>query len=456
MVKKTVKLMILSTAFVFIGGVLCVTALHMLTGTPVYAQSLAGSNIIDHHCTDLSRIPVEWIHAAKANLHIGYQHASHGRQPIEGMKNLDAFMGGTGLYDFSTDGIDRGPDVLDIADGYDHPGSWWYAGVPGADRITDRDDWVTLTRAFLDDPENADVNVIMWSWCNIVYYENDSTPIAYDVSLYLERMETLIGEYGPGGRKIRSGERTTPVTFVFMTGHTNPGADGRNPLTFFANKIIREHCIEHNRILYDFYDIECYNPDGEYFGDGEANRVDYGDYQEGCRGHGIHNLGDNTSYATDSCSVWSNRGNWGVEWQNQNREGVDYFDAYCPHCQEAPVLANLKAYAMWWLMAVLAGWNTPPTTSTTSTGVSTTTTTSSPANPCPSEAIYGENSYELSLLYSFRDNVLSKTNEGQEIIKMYYRWSPMLVQVMEADEQFKQEIKDLIDEALPMVEDMTK
>ncbi|GAJ07584.1 unnamed protein product, partial [marine sediment metagenome] len=40
---------------------------------------------------------------------------------------------------------------------------------------------------------------------------------------YLPGMETLISEYGINGSKIGtgSGQRETPVIFVFMTGHAN-------------------------------------------------------------------------------------------------------------------------------------------------------------------------------------------------------------------------------------------
>ena len=59
---------------------------------------------------------------------------------------------------------------------------------------------------------------------------------------------------------------------------------------------------------------------------------------------------------------------------------------------------------------------------------------------------------DLNVLKKYRDNVLSKTQEGQELIKLYYQWSPVIVKAMEADEEFKQEIKELVDEVLPLIE----
>jgi hypothetical protein len=81
------------------------------------------------------------------------------------------------------------------------------------------------------------------------------------------------------------------------------------------------------------------------------------------------------------------------------------------------------------------------------------TTTTAPTKDyiCVPETIYGEHSQEVQILRYLRDNILSKTQEGQELIRLYYQWSSVLVKAMEEDEAFKQEIKDMIDEVLPMI-----
>jgi hypothetical protein len=71
--------------------------------------------------------------------------------------------------------------------------------------------------------------------------------------------------------------------------------------------------------------------------------------------------------------------------------------------------------------------------------------------PCPAIQIYREHSTETELLRSLRDNVLSKSQEGRELIKLYYRWSPAIVKAMEGDEEFKEEVKEIIDEVLEMM-----
>jgi len=70
---------------------------------------------------------------------------------------------------------------------------------------------------------------------------------------------------------------------------------------------------------------------------------------------------------------------------------------------------------------------------------------------CLIKSIYGEYSTETELLRSLRDNVLSKSSKGQELIKIYYHWSPFIVRAMEGDEEFKQEVKELVDEILELI-----
>ena len=69
----------------------------------------------------------------------------------------------------------------------------------------------------------------------------------------------------------------------------------------------------------------------------------------------------------------------------------------------------------------------------------------------PGEKIYGEHSEETKLLRHLRDNILNKSPEGQELIKLYYQWSPAIVKAMEEDEEFKADIKEMIDGVLPII-----
>jgi len=102
-------------------------------------------------------------------------------------------------------------------------------------------------------------------------------------------------------------------------------------------------------------------------------------------------------------------------------------------------------------------------TSTTTTVASTTTTssgstTTAPSSTttttciCPIVCVFDDNSEEAELLRYLRDNVLSRTPEGQEIIRLYYEWSSAVVKAMEEDEAFKAQVKEMIDEVLILVE----
>ena len=75
---------------------------------PVFGQAI----VIDHNCTDLSRIPDSWITQAKSDLHIAYQHTSHGSQLITGINALESFPAFGTRYEWS----DNGSSGLDLDD----------------------------------------------------------------------------------------------------------------------------------------------------------------------------------------------------------------------------------------------------------------------------------------------------------------------------------------------------
>ena len=269
-------------------------------------QVLSQGTIIDHTCTEITIIPESAINQAKVMLHIGYGHTSHGSQITTGMTGLITFAnnGGLGLshpqdiFNWNDGGLNGALD-LEEGDGY---GSGWLDHDCGYYPA-----WVNETRTYLDDPSHADVNVIIWSWCGQVSGRSEQQMI----DTYLSPMSQLESEY-------------PNVTFVYMTGHAD--GTGLTGNLHLRNQQIRNYCITNNKVLYDFYDIECYDPDDNYFGDLNVN---------------------------DDCSYTG--GNWAIEWQNSHIEGVDWYNCSAAHTQ--PLNANLKAYAAWWLWASLAGWS---------------------------------------------------------------------------------------------------
>ena len=147
---------------------------------------------------------------------------------------------------------------------------------------------------------------------------------------YLTPMSQLEGEY-PG------------VVFVYMTS-PSPYPDRftimRDDANIKANNsFVRSYCIANNKVLYDFGDIEHYNPDGSFF-----------------------------EFAADSCDYYASAtgpllGNWATEWQNSHVLGVDWYQSDIQYSTHSTCNTNLKAYAAWSVFAQIAdrmSGNRPP------------------------------------------------------------------------------------------------
>ena len=73
------------------------------------------------------------------------------------------------------------------------------------------------------------------------------------------------------------------------------------------------------------------------------------------------------------------------------------------------------------------------------------------AGLCAVEQIYGEYAEETELLRYFRDSVLNKTSGGQEIIRLYYWWNPVIVKLIEENEELRKQVKFTLEEFLPII-----
>jgi chitodextrinase len=258
--------------------------------------------IIDHHCTQLDAIP-EWaIQAAKDNLCIAYGHTSHGSQIPSGMSGLATWKGS--LYAWNGSGSGGALRLIDYYGNF---------GGLGANDLgsPNRSAWASATRAYLD--THTEVNVIIWSWCGQVDGSES------EIQGYLDLMNALESDYAH-------------VQFVYMTGHLNGG--GTNGNVNVRNNQIRDYCRNNGTILFDFADIESYDPDG------------LTNYME---------LLANDECWYDSDQNGSRDRNWASAWQDSHTLGEDWFSCSAAHSQ--PLNGNLKAYAAWHLWARLAGWD---------------------------------------------------------------------------------------------------
>jgi uncharacterized protein YjdB len=296
--------------------------LHLL---PLVAQNhVAGHQVAKE--VVLRNIPEEYIHKARTELVIAYQHTSHGTHVSRGVFGLQDYKtGDTLLFGVSETANDTTLEFRDYAlEDYAPP------GVTAIDLSVDETAFIQTTRNYLDAPENATVNVVMWSWCNIAGHD--------PVNNYLPGMDSLISEYGEGGTKIGTGpgQREIPVHFIYMTGHANKNAN-TGPLNPKEQaQLITDSCEFKQQFCLDYYSIDTHDMEDTYYEDAGDD-------------------GDSDSYG----------GNFYHDWQDAHVLGEHYYenkrtpggDVVFGEHNTQHITANRKAYAFWWILARIAGWD---------------------------------------------------------------------------------------------------
>jgi len=245
--------------------------------------------VVNHNHTLISEIPDSVINLAQDSLKYHYAHTSHGGQLRDGLSLIEDSQP---KYSFAylSNALPREEGALCIFNGqqsdtYITPGLYWQT-ASGMDE----------TRAVLT--ANSEINISMWAWCSELNYYTES-----EVQAYLDSLSVLEGEF-------------PDVTFVYMTGNAQgTGAEGYN--RYLRNQQIRDFCLNNNRVLYDFADLDCwwYNP---VSGEWEFSSYDYGGTE--------------------------------VPVEHQQFSGDEASHTTLESCQQ-------KGRAMWYISAMLTGWS---------------------------------------------------------------------------------------------------
>lgn len=149
----------------------------------------------------------------------------------------------------------------------------------------------------------------LFSWCGEMGSNSKAT-----VQQYLDTLNSLESEF-PNMR------------FIYMTGHADYVDRWTGSELARNNRMVRDYAVAHNKVLFDFYDMDTHDPAGKYYAD-----------------------------ATDACT-------WCASWCSKHPAdcgdlNVSGWPGECAHSHAFN--CKMKAKAFWWMLARLGGWDGRP------------------------------------------------------------------------------------------------
>ncbi len=262
-------------------------------------SSSAEPLIVNHLNTDVHEIPDYWINEAR-KLVIHYAHTSHGSQILTGLRWLEAQDEKYNVSIIASGLVAQPPDstAMGFYDGNNYSGDTYIT----PEQYWESTDGILHTQSVID---TGWFDVSLWTWCGQM-----SDYSVTQVKTYMAVLDQLERDY-------------PPLRTVYYTGHTD-GTDGNTQISklWINNNLVRAYAQDNNKALFDFADIESYDPAGTF----------YPTATDGC------------SWCADWCSSHPTS----FECQNHDQMGD------CAHSHK--LQCTLKAQAFWQLMARLAGW----------------------------------------------------------------------------------------------------